>query len=172
MGNRALAVAALAATAALSAPSLADAAPKHKHKHQHRVTFVHGYRCVHYNHRHKVRHKGVVWPKRGTFSKVVCVKPGTAHKRHLPKRHVGGFAYGRYAVPAYVVRCESGFNPHAVNYSNPARPAGLYQMLTSTWLGYGGGRFASTADRATEYEQGVIASRVLRGQGPRAWACW
>jgi Transglycosylase-like domain len=78
----------------------------------------------------------------------------------------------RYVLPASVVACESGGNPRAVNYSNPNRPAGLYQIITSTWLGYGGGRFAPTADRATPFEQGVIALRILHGQGAGAWECW
>lgn len=88
-----------------------------------------------------------------------------ARKRARAQANVG------YVLPAYIVQCESGGNPHAVNNNNPNRPAGLYQIITSTWLGYGGGRFAPTADAATPYQQGVIAKAVLNGQGIGAWEC-
>lgn len=77
-----------------------------------------------------------------------------------------------FVLPWRVVQCESAGNWHAVNPNNPARPAGAYQIITATWLAYGGGRFAPTADRASWREQNTIALRVLAGQGPRAWECW
>jgi Transglycosylase-like domain len=81
-----------------------------------------------------------------------------------------------WVLPRYVVMCESGGNPRAVNLT-PAGiangvPSGLYQITRPTWLAYGGGAFASEARFASVYEQGVIALRVLHGQGPHAWACW
>jgi hypothetical protein len=83
-------------------------------------------------------------------------------------------AHGRggWAIPRSVVMCESGGDADAVNWRNPARPAGAYQIVTSTWHAYGGGRYARTADRAPLWAQHVVARRVLRGQGPGAWACW
>ena len=81
-----------------------------------------------------------------------------------------------WVLPAYVVRCESNGNPRAVNRTAAGlandTPAGLYQIIHSTWVGYGGRAFAETADQATVYEQGVIAKRILAAQGPRAWQCW
>lgn len=78
----------------------------------------------------------------------------------------------RWVLPARVVRCESGGDLDVVNTSNPDRPAGLYQIITKTWRAYGGREFAPTADKATCREQGVVARRVLNGQGTDAWACW
>lgn len=82
---------------------------------------------------------------------------------------------GGWVIPAYVVRCESGFR-NVVNTSPAGRrngyPAGYYQITGPTWRAYGGRRYAPTANRATKRQQGIIARRVLRGQGPRAWACW
>lgn len=77
-----------------------------------------------------------------------------------------------FTIPTAIVMCESGGNWKAVNTSNPNRPAGAYQIITSTWLGYGGGRFAPTADAATPYEQGVVAARIYAGGAGRShWAC-
>jgi len=46
---------------------------------------------------------------------------------------------------------------------------GGLQFLPSTWDAYGGRRFAPYAWQATKLEQIVVASRVLRTQGPSAW---
>ncbi len=74
------------------------------------------------------------------------------------------------AAPAHnwdgVAQCESSGNWH-INTGN-----GFYgglQFTRSTWLGYGGGAYASRADRASKSEQIAIAERVLRGQGIGAW---
>jgi resuscitation-promoting factor RpfA len=65
--------------------------------------------------------------------------------------------------------CESGGNWH-INTGN-----GFYgglQFTASTWRGFGGGVYASRADRASRVEQIFIAERVLRAQGWNAWpAC-
>jgi hypothetical protein len=79
--------------------------------------------------------------------------------------------HGSWAIPQYVVMCESGGNFKAVNTSNPNRPAGAYQIITSTWLAYGGGRFAPTADAATPREQHIIAGRIWNSGGAGQWAC-
>ncbi|MBA2716765.1 MAG: transglycosylase family protein [Propionibacteriales bacterium] len=68
-----------------------------------------------------------------------------------------------------LAECESGGNWH-INTGN-----GYYggvQFSYSTWLNFGGGKFASRADLATREEQIVIAERVLKTQGWGAWpAC-
>ncbi|HKS49794.1 MAG TPA: transglycosylase family protein [Amycolatopsis sp.] len=76
---------------------------------------------------------------------------------------------------AGLVRCESGGNPHAVN-NTPAgqragRPAGLFQIVTRTWLANGGGQFAPTADRAAPWQQQIVADRIYARQGARPWEC-
>ena len=65
--------------------------------------------------------------------------------------------------------CESGGN-WSINTGN-----GYYgglQFSYSTWLGYGGGVYAPTANLATREQQIAIAEKVLAGQGWGAWpAC-
>ena len=65
-----------------------------------------------------------------------------------------------------VAKCESGGNWHT-NTGN-----GYYgglQFSSSTWSGYGGGRYASRADLASKGEQIDVANRVLAAQGWGAW---
>jgi resuscitation-promoting factor RpfA len=65
-----------------------------------------------------------------------------------------------------VAHCESGGNWH-INTGN-----GYYgglQFSSSTWSGYGGGRYASRADLASKGEQIAVANRVLSAQGWGAW---
>ena len=65
-----------------------------------------------------------------------------------------------------VAQCESGGN-WAINTGN-----GFYgglQFTEQTWLGYGGGQYAGSANLATPSEQIAVAQRVLAGQGIGAW---
>jgi LysM repeat protein len=65
-----------------------------------------------------------------------------------------------------VAQCESGGN-WAINTGN-----GFYgglQFTEQTWLGYGGGAYASYANQASRSEQIAIAEKVLAGQGIGAW---
>jgi len=65
-----------------------------------------------------------------------------------------------------IAQCESGGNWH-INTGN-----GYYgglQFSRSTWKANGGGKYASTADKASRSEQIAIAERVLRTQGIGAW---
>ena len=68
--------------------------------------------------------------------------------------------------PAHPAACESGGN-WATSTGN-----GFYgglQFTEQTWLGYGGGRYASSANLATPAQQIAVAQRVLAGQGIGAW---
>jgi len=65
-----------------------------------------------------------------------------------------------------VAECESGGN-WAINTGNGYH--GGLQFSHSTWSGYGGGAYASTADQATREQQIEIAENVLAGQGVGAW---
>lgn len=65
-----------------------------------------------------------------------------------------------------VAACESGGN-WAISTGN-----GYYgglQFSRSTWIAYGGARYAPTANRASKSAQIATAQRVLAGQGPGAW---
>jgi hypothetical protein len=67
---------------------------------------------------------------------------------------------------AAIAACESGGNWSA-NTGN-----GFYgglQFSEGTWLAYGGGRYASSANLASESQQITVAERVLAGQGIGAW---
>lgn len=65
-----------------------------------------------------------------------------------------------------VASCESSGN-WAINTGNGYH--GGLQFAPSTWLGYGGGEFASAANLATREQQIAIAEKVLAGQGKGAW---
>lgn len=65
-----------------------------------------------------------------------------------------------------VAACESGGN-WSINTGN-----GFYgglQFSYQTWKGFGGQRYAATANRATKSQQIEIAQKVLKTQGPGAW---
>ncbi|TVT23940.1 transglycosylase family protein, partial [Amycolatopsis rhizosphaerae] len=76
---------------------------------------------------------------------------------------------------AGLIACESGGNPAAVNNTaagqRAGRPAGLFQIVTGTWLANGGGQFAPTADRAAPWQQQIVADRIYAKQGSRPWEC-
>ena len=83
---------------------------------------------------------------------------------------MGGLATANTAQAASpwdaVAACESGGN-WAINTGN-----GFYgglQFTRQTWLGYGGGAYAGTANLASRDQQIAIAQKVLVGQGPGAW---
>jgi hypothetical protein len=71
-----------------------------------------------------------------------------------------------YAIPGYIVQCESGGNWHAVNPSSGA--GGAYQIMPSTWRAYGGSGLPQDASPA---EQSAIASKIWSSAGPSAWQC-
>ena len=73
---------------------------------------------------------------------------------------------GPYAIPAYIVMCESGGNYGAVNPSSGA--GGAYQILPSTWQLYGGQGEPQNAPKA---EQDRIAAEIWADSGPSAWVC-
>ncbi len=81
----------------------------------------------------------------------------------------GGEAFlgGPYAIPTYIVMCESGGNYRALNPSSMA--GGAYQIIPSTWKAYGGqGPYAHQASKA---EQDRVAALIWKNDGPGAWSC-
>src|SRR4051794_39328948 len=73
---------------------------------------------------------------------------------------------GPYAIPTYIVMCESGGNYHALNPSSGA--GGAYQILPSTWAAYGGGGEPPNTPKAA---QDPNAAANLRESRPSAWSC-
>ena len=67
-----------------------------------------------------------------------------------------------------IAQCESGGN-WSINTGN-----GYYgglQFDIGTWLGAGGGDFASRADLASRAEQITVANRVYADRGLQPWGC-
>ncbi|QRP50233.1 transglycosylase family protein [Amycolatopsis sp. FDAARGOS 1241] len=87
----------------------------------------------------------------------------------------GAGAANAFPGQAGIVKCESSGNPTAVNNTaagqRAGRPAGLFQIVTKTWLANGGGQFASTADRATPAQQQIVADRIFAKSGTAPWEC-
>jgi len=73
---------------------------------------------------------------------------------------------GPYAIPTYIVMCESGGNYSALNSSSGA--GGAYQILPSTWKLYGGQGEPQNASKA---EQDRIAAEIWADSGSSAWVC-
>jgi cell wall-associated NlpC family hydrolase len=65
-----------------------------------------------------------------------------------------------------VALCESGGN-WAINTGNGY--LGGLQFKPGTWIGHGGGEYASSANLATREQQIAVAERVLMHQGRAAW---
>ena len=79
---------------------------------------------------------------------------------------VGRWLGGPYAIPTYIVMCESGGDYSALNPTSGA--GGAYQILPSTWELYGGKGEPQNASKA---EQDRIAGEIWEDSGPSAWAC-
>jgi hypothetical protein len=95
-----------------------------------------------------------------------------AHARSAPR--TSSAADSRAHAPASsdgvnwaaIAACESG-GEWSANTGN-----GFYgglQFSEGTWLAYGGGQYASSANLASESQQIAVADRVLAGQGIGAW---
>jgi septal ring factor EnvC (AmiA/AmiB activator) len=82
------------------------------------------------------------------------------------EEEVGRWLGGPYSIPTYIVMCESGGNYSALNPSSGA--GGAYQILPSTWEGYGGQGEPQNAPKA---EQDRIAAEIWADSGPGAWVC-
>ena len=65
-----------------------------------------------------------------------------------------------------LAQCESGGN-WSINTGNGYH--GGLQFSKSTWLGYGGGKYAPTANLATREQQIAIAKKTQASQGWGAW---
>jgi septal ring factor EnvC (AmiA/AmiB activator) len=82
------------------------------------------------------------------------------------EEEVGRWLGGPYSIPTYIVMCESGGNYSALNPSSGA--GGAYQILPSTWEGYGG---RGEPQNAPKSEQDRIAGEIWADSGPGAWVC-
>lgn len=89
-----------------------------------------------------------------------------AEREEAPQEGAPLYEGGPYAIPTYIVICESGGNYRALNPSSGA--GGAYQILPSTWHAYGG---QGLPHQASPAEQDRIAAMIWRDSGPSAWSC-
>jgi septal ring factor EnvC (AmiA/AmiB activator) len=82
------------------------------------------------------------------------------------EEEVGRWLGGPYAIPTYIVMCESGGDYSALNPSSGA--GGAYQIIPSTWELYGGQGEPQNASKA---EQDRIAGEIWADSGTSAWVC-
>lgn len=106
--------------------------------------------------------------------KAAVVKKATSRstaKKVVKKTPNSGVSYSVGTSPNAarwnrIAQCESGGN-WSINTGN-----GYYgglQFSRSTWLAFGGGKYAPTANKATKDQQMEIADKVLKVQGWGAW---
>jgi septal ring factor EnvC (AmiA/AmiB activator) len=94
------------------------------------------------------------------------IEAAEAASREAAEETVGRWLGGPYAIPSYIVMCESGGDYGAVNPSSGA--GGAYQILPSTWALYGG---RGAPQDAPKSEQDSIAAQIWADSGPGAWVC-
>lgn len=97
-------------------------------------------------------------------SKKHATKPATARIQRVV---YGSGACGGDLPPCSVMECESGGNLLAQNPRSTA--SGKWQILDSTWAGYGGYRRAM--DAPEEVQDGRAREIYAGGAGRRAWVC-
>jgi len=94
------------------------------------------------------------------------IEAAEAASRASAEETVGRWLGGPYAIPTYIVLCESGGNYGALNPSSGA--GGAYQILPSTWDLYGG---KGAPQDAPKSEQDRIAAEIWADSGGSAWVC-
>lgn len=78
--------------------------------------------------------------------------------------------WGEWAIPTYIVMCESGGVYTKWNYGGSGA-SGAYQIMGRTWAGHGGLRWASAAAYAPDYAQHIVAARIWASGGASQWSC-
>jgi len=79
----------------------------------------------------------------------------------------GGASNGPWAIPWAIVQCESGGQNLP---PNSAGASGYYQIIPSTWSGFGG--TGPAAYLASKAEQDAVATRIWNGgAGASNWVC-
>jgi LysM repeat protein len=114
------------------------------------------------------------WMARAAMAAIPAVAPAPATPASVPQAGPAAPVQAAAPVPVSsdgadwyaIAACESGGNWSA-NTGN-----GFYgglQFTEQTWLAYGGGQYAPSANLASAAQQIAVAQRVLGGQGIGAW---
>lgn len=117
-----------------------------------------------------------------------CAKRAGEHRKYQAMRNVwrsrigrwhfvrsidAATPYGEWAIPWYIVSCESGgdYTQWNLGSTDPRRASGAYQIIKSTWYRHGGAQWASAAAYAPDYAQHIVAGRIWRSGGASQWDC-
>jgi len=114
------------------------------------------------------------WMARAALAAMSAPAPATAAPVSAPQAGQAAPVQAAASVPAStgganwsaIAACESGGDWGA---STGNGFYGGLQFTEQTWLAYGGGQYASSANLASESQQIAVAQRVLAGQGIGAW---
>ena len=114
------------------------------------------------------------WMARAALAAMSAPTPATAAPVSAPQAGQAAPVQAAASVPAStgganwsaIAACESGGDWGA---STGNGFYGDLQFTEQTWLAYGGGQYASSANLASESQQIAVAQRVLAGQGIGAW---
>jgi len=114
------------------------------------------------------------WMARAALAAMSAPTPATAAPVSAPQAGQAAPVQAAASVPAStgganwsaIAACESGGDWGA---STGNGFYGGLQFTEQTWLAYGGGQYASSANLASESQQIAVAQRVLAGQGIGAW---
>jgi septal ring factor EnvC (AmiA/AmiB activator) len=102
-----------------------------------------------------------------TAGQTATSQTGTSLATTTPATAGGSDAYGQWAIPASIVMCESGGQNLP---PNSAGASGYYQIIPSTWTGFGG--TGPAAYLASKAQQDAVAARIWRGgAGAQDWVC-
>lgn len=96
----------------------------------------------------------------------------TRNRSQSPHQVAGSSAFGAWRTSRAaraVAQCESGNDNSA--HSSTGKYRGEWQMDHDFWSTYGGLRFASSPELASEYEQDLVAYKGYQARGWQPWTC-